>query len=133
MQSSYSADGGSATEPAEDLQQIVNGVRVVRWNPTRTDQATGAVSPVANFGDLLGPIVVDALSSQLPAPAEPESVPRLVAVGSLLHFARKGDVIWGAGVNGKITPSAIPLTEQAQRYLAEVRAVVAEFGVALLG
>ena len=111
MQSSYSADGGSATEPAEDLQQIVNGVRVVRWNPTRTDQATGAVSPVANFGDLLGPIVVDALSSQLPAPAEPESVPRLVAVGSLLHFARKGDVIWGAGVNGKIKPSAIPLTE----------------------
>lgn len=34
---------------------------------------------------------------------------------------------------GWIGHSAIPLTEQAQRYLAEVRAVVAEFGVALLG
>ena len=34
---------------------------------------------------------------------------------------------------GWIGHSAIPLTEQAQRYLAEVRAVVAEFGVTLLG
>jgi DNA-binding transcriptional LysR family regulator len=34
---------------------------------------------------------------------------------------------------GWIGHSAIPLTEQAQRYLAEVRTVVAEFGVALLG
>jgi DNA-binding transcriptional LysR family regulator len=34
---------------------------------------------------------------------------------------------------GWIGHSAIPLTEQAQRYLAEVRAVVADFGVALLG
>lgn len=33
---------------------------------------------------------------------------------------------------GWIGHSGIPLTEQAQRYLAEVRAVVAEFGVALL-
>ena len=34
---------------------------------------------------------------------------------------------------GWIGHSAIPLTEQAQRYLEEVRAVVTEFGVALLG
>jgi len=34
---------------------------------------------------------------------------------------------------GWIGHSAIPLTEQAQRYLAEVRAVVAGFGVAVLG
>jgi DNA-binding transcriptional LysR family regulator len=34
---------------------------------------------------------------------------------------------------GWIGHSKIPLTEQAQRYLAEVRAVVAGFGVALLG
>jgi len=34
---------------------------------------------------------------------------------------------------GWIGHSAIPLTEQAERYLAEVRAVVAGFGVALLG
>lgn len=34
---------------------------------------------------------------------------------------------------GWIGRSAIPLTEQAQRYLAEMRAVVADFGVELLG
>jgi DNA-binding transcriptional LysR family regulator len=34
---------------------------------------------------------------------------------------------------GWIGHSAIPLTEQAQRYLAEVRLVVGEFGVELLG
>lgn len=34
---------------------------------------------------------------------------------------------------GWIGHAAIPLTDQAQRYLAEVRAVVAGFGVALLG
>ena len=34
---------------------------------------------------------------------------------------------------GWIDHASIPLTEQAQRYLAEVRAVVADFGVALLG
>jgi DNA-binding transcriptional LysR family regulator len=34
---------------------------------------------------------------------------------------------------GWIGHSAVPLTEQAQRYLDEVRAVVSDFGVALLG
>ena len=34
---------------------------------------------------------------------------------------------------GWVGRTAIPLTEQAQRYLAEVRDVVAGFGVALLG
>lgn len=34
---------------------------------------------------------------------------------------------------GWIAHSAIPLTEQAQRYLSELRAVVAGFGVTLLG
>ncbi len=34
---------------------------------------------------------------------------------------------------GWIAHSAIPLTEQAQRYLDEVRAVVREFDVVVLG
>ena len=34
---------------------------------------------------------------------------------------------------GWIDHAAIPLTEQARRYLEEVRTVVAEFGVHLLG
>ncbi|MBN6151159.1 polysaccharide pyruvyl transferase family protein [Xanthomonas sp. AmX2] len=27
---------------------------------------------------------------------------RLIAIGSVLHFARSGDVVWGSGINGKI-------------------------------
>ncbi|GAA0533919.1 polysaccharide pyruvyl transferase family protein [Pigmentiphaga daeguensis] len=30
---------------------------------------------------------------------------RLLAIGSILHFAKDGDVIWGSGVNGKIPES----------------------------
>lgn len=42
---------------------------------------------------------------------------RLLAVGSILHFAQPGDVIWGAGVNGKQIPQLSFPTE------IEVRAV----------
>ena len=33
---------------------------------------------------------------------------RLLAVGSILHFARDGDVVWGAGVNGKMLQDSYP-------------------------
>lgn len=49
--------------------------------------------------------------------------PEIVAIP--LHVDERIEIGW-------IGHSAIPLTEQAQRYLAEVRAVVAGFGVALL-
>ena len=50
--------------------------------------------------------------------------PEIVAVP--LDVDERSEIGW-------IGHSAIPLTEQAQRYLAEVRTVVAEFGVELLG
>lgn len=57
-----------------------------------------------NFGDYLSSVIVtkmaaDAdcfLDEERPTPA------RLLAIGSILHFARDGDVVWGSGVNGKI-------------------------------
>lgn len=42
---------------------------------------------------------------------------RLLTVGSVLHFARDGDCVWGAGVNGKIRP------EQHRFKSLDVRAV----------
>ncbi|WP_141929774.1 polysaccharide pyruvyl transferase family protein [Microbacterium sp. SLBN-146] len=53
-----------------------------------------------NFGDMLGPAVAAAL-----APKEPSAARRvrLLSVGSVLHFAQDGDVIWGSGVNGKVS------------------------------
>jgi pyruvyltransferase len=36
---------------------------------------------------------------------------RLVGIGSIMHFARNGDVVWGAGVNGKADEALFTATE----------------------
>jgi pyruvyltransferase len=72
-----------------------------------------------NFGDVLSPVIVTkvladngrSLMDQVDRPT------RLLALGSILHFARDGDVIWGAGINGKL-----PKTRLAFHRL-DVRAV----------
>lgn len=82
----------------------VAGVDVARWNPRRRATRWGRPSPfprpVANFGDLLGPLIVSGLVRQLGLLDAPVRR-RLLAVGSVLHFARPGDVAWGTGLNAK--------------------------------
>lgn len=76
-------------------------------------------SGLRNFGDYLGKIIVSAvaqthgltLDDEVPQPR------RLLAIGSILHFAQDGDVAWGSGINGKI-----PLERITARKL-DVRAV----------
>lgn len=83
-------------------------VEVVHWNPRRP-RVRGPLGrllpkhpPVNNFGDLLGPrIVRDLLDRRGVDPATGPVGSRLLAVGSILRMAREGDVVWGAGVNGK--------------------------------
>lgn len=56
-----------------------------------------------NFGDYLSTVIVDrclrtsgfTLADEVPRNA------RLLAIGSILHYARNGDVIWGSGLNGR--------------------------------
>ena len=86
----------------------VKGVEVVHWNP-RAPIIDAPIlrrlrigSRVNNFGDLLGPMIVQSLVENLP-PAR-KSAGRLLSVGSIVHFASDGDVVWGSGVNGKIRP-----------------------------
>ncbi|MCT2085764.1 polysaccharide pyruvyl transferase family protein [Microbacterium enclense] len=57
-----------------------------------------------NFGDLVGPVVVDLMRSRLGLSdlSSAGRPTRLFSVGSVLHFAADGDVVWGSGVNGKI-------------------------------
>lgn len=68
-----------------------------------------------NFGDLLGPLLVKEIltkhsdrisppTTRLAGPAQRMDQQRqvLLAVGSILHLANDGDVVWGAGRNGKI-------------------------------
>lgn len=95
--------------------------RLVYWDPraTRGGSRLGRLVSLAprkqNFGDLLGPRVTEALAGtagwrpwpvprRLPVSADRRR--RLLTVGSIVHFARDGDVVWGSGVNGKIAESA---------------------------
>lgn len=58
-----------------------------------------------NFGDYLSLVIVGEIlrTYSLITPVEYNSSnKKLFAIGSILHFAKDGDVIWGSGVNGKI-------------------------------
>jgi len=57
---------------------------------------------------MLGPAVSTAL-----APRQLSAVKdaRLLSIGSVLHFARDGDIVWGSGVNGKVSGDAISASD----------------------
>jgi len=59
-----------------------------------------------NFGDHLARVIVSKLLALRGHVLEEETAQsrRLFAIGSVLHFAQDGDVVWGSGVNGKIDP-----------------------------
>lgn len=89
----------------------IRGVDVVHWNPRYRFTVAGRTVvqlPVRanNFGDLLGPIIVERLAGSSTKPETlQQAAPRLTAVGSILHFAQEGDTVWGTGVNGKVDPT----------------------------
>lgn len=96
----------------------VAGVRVAMWNPRRPWRGRpvrlmrlGRHLPggprVNNFGDLLGPVVV-ADRHRVAGLGRAVRRRRLMAIGSILHFAGEGEVIWGAGVNGNALEEAYP-------------------------
>lgn len=96
----------------------VAGVDVAAWNPVRSSNRWGrhtlVARPVRNFGDLLGPVIVRELVAQLGlGPAAQRA--RLLAVGSVLHFGRPGDVVWGAGRNAKAGPPPVGLDVRSVR------------------
>lgn len=85
-------------------------VSLTYWRPNRRD---------SNFGDALSAVVVEAMLATrgltLASPAVRQGT--LLSIGSILHFARDGDVVWGTGLNGKI-----PVTAHRFRVL-DVRSV----------
>lgn len=93
--------GGHASEnePAVTYDVMVpgftthhhQGVDVVYWSPSEGEAHE-------NFGDVIGPLIVAALASEQPA----TSPARLLSVGSILHAAERGDVVWGTGLNAKL-------------------------------
>ncbi|WP_172582677.1 polysaccharide pyruvyl transferase family protein [Subtercola boreus] len=85
----------------------------MNWNPRepRLPGRIGRKFPIGprknNFGDLLGPKIVERLLAinNLVGPTSFGRSKRLLTVGSIMHFARNGDVVWGTGINGKVDPS----------------------------
>lgn len=91
-------------------------VAVLHWNPHRPrfrgriGRRLPITAPVGNFGDLLGPEIVLRMRRLHGTVSEHRAAhrARLLSVGSILHFARDGDVVWGSGVNGRIPPEEYP-------------------------
>lgn len=80
-------------------------VECVHWNPRRPVRAAGWAKAlpirrrINNFGDLIGPVIVDELLRR--SGFANTGSGRIVTVGSIMHLTRPGDVVWGTGVNGK--------------------------------
>ena len=103
-------------EQEQDHTELVLGREIVRWNPLRP-QPDGSSARVDNFGDLLGPLIAQRilwLNNVSPSVADSR---RLLTVGSILHFARAGDVVWGSGVNGKVPGRKVGSTKLDVRLL----------------
>jgi pyruvyltransferase len=90
-------------------------VEIFNWNPRRSRLPPSLTKRlpidfgrrVNNFGDLLGPLIVARILAMYQIdPGWATSDRRLLSVGSILHFARDRDVIWGTGVNGKKNPDS---------------------------
>lgn len=92
-------------------------IPVYHWEPPAGGQH-------GNFGDELSPMLVrrilddNGLGAVALAPPGGDA-PKLLAVGSILQFARDGDVVWGAGINGKSWPRR--LRKVRRLHLASVR------------
>jgi pyruvyltransferase len=93
--------GGSSGKPVEGQLGGLSSdfpyptVDLFVWRPS-----TGKI----NFGDFLSRVIVDLMlgTQGCTLGDETHRAFQLLAVGSVLHFASDGAVVWGSGVNGKI-------------------------------
>lgn len=89
----------------------LGGIDVLSWNPLRTAEGEPGGRLVNNFGDLLGPLLVERILGDLSMRAsstESSEAPVLITIGSVLHFAPEGAVVWGTGVNFKLASKLPP-------------------------
>lgn len=105
---------------------------IVFWNPRPRLRETGVLSRVPhwrhvnNFGDLIGPWIVERIRGTLNIGRSISSEQRLLTVGSGIPVcSQDGDIVWGSGIHGNY----IPLTD-VQRL--DVRAVRGPLTAALL-
>lgn len=113
----------------------MGNVDVLSWNPVRVTEGEAGPRLVNNFGDLIGPLLIERMLGSVASDgSEPSTAPVLVSVGSILHFAPPGAVVWGTGVNFKLSsklPSQLATLDiRAVRGPYSARAITAGGGVA---
>jgi pyruvyltransferase len=81
-----------------------NGVRSPDLNYPQVELTYWSPAGGLNFGDYLSRVVVELMlaRSGFTLRDEVSATRQMLAIGSVLHFARPGAVIWGTGVNRKI-------------------------------
>jgi pyruvyltransferase len=106
---------GHFRERPQQLDTIKVMADIVSWNAERPRPwlrfAPRRVSrrflkPVFNFGDQLGPLIVSLMLERMGIRACSSPRQRLLTVGSIMHLAQPGDVVWGSGRNGRDPDSA---------------------------
>ncbi len=88
------------SEPAIAWRAL-SGVPIFEWDPPR--ESNGTPVHVNNFGDRLSHMLAELILAEHNIHPRPASARRLIAIGSTLHFADDDDVIWGTGINGKVS------------------------------
>ncbi len=85
----------SPEEPKPVSRLDYNHVELYYWKP---------IQGGLNFGDHLSYIIVNKILADNNFSLEEETTfqKRLIALGSVIHFANDNDTIWGSGINGKI-------------------------------
>lgn len=73
------------------LPVLLQAAPLFYWQPSNGTE---------NFGDHLSKILIERILGREVQQASIDER-KVLAVGSILHFAREGDVIWGSGLNGK--------------------------------
>lgn len=100
----------SFTDETGDWLRRIAGIEVFQWNPLRETGDAERFALVNNFGDLLGPVVVERmLARHLPGavPNPGADGRRLLTIGSVMHLAGPRSVIWGTGINGKVRNNTV--------------------------
>lgn len=73
------------------------------WSPYVDIDCSDHLSKIENVGDIVGPLLVSAILKRKGiSNRTPISQGRLIPGGSVLHYVKEFDVVWGAGINGKI-------------------------------
>lgn len=119
------------------LRLARGGFAPTRWSITRGSYAQAWFRRTPNFGDAISPLITGALTGLRPIWVPPEFAPKVVSTGSIMSYARSGDLVLGAGlirdeclvlprdaivlaVRGPLTHERLDLRNVGENSLAEV-------------